>query len=308
MSGNPYQGPIVRNLRLSPVDGYTPPAKGLNGIMVAQASYVASGVIPTSATSANPPVVTQPALKVVVNTGSAVSYGVINGSSQTLPAGSVAQDVYADVTVAGAWTFNHGAVGYTPPAPAANTIRIWKVTTGVGNVGVVLPFIDLANRSPFNPALSTVMATDGHNASAVALPNGMTLQGLLTAHAGLTIKGGIFDMAAGEAISMWVAGVSVSIGGLPTVTITPLAGSNTSRGKVSFSISSVANLVGLVLYAYFPGKYNTWGGRTTAQDAATAALGTINVTGFGTAIAFQIATAGLAAGTTYKFSYKLLTS
>lgn len=308
MSATPFQGPIVRNLRISPVDGYVPPAKGLNGIMVAQASYVANGLTPTSATSANPPVVTQPALKVVVNTGTAVAYGVIAGGPQTLPTGSVAQDVYADVTVAGAWTFNHGAPGYTPPAPAANTIRIWKVTTGAGNVGVVLPFIDLSNRSPFNPALSSVMATDGSNAGAVVLHNGMTLQGLFTPHGGLTIKSGILDKAAGETISLWYGSPIVSIGGSPTVTVTPLAGSNSSRGRLVFSLSSVANLTGLTLYAFFPGLYNTWGGRSTAQDAATAALGTISVYGLSTALGFAIPVAGLSASTNYTFCYRTFTS
>lgn len=313
MTTSPFQGPITRNLTTNPVGGFLPPARGLNAYMTAQASYLASGAVPTSATSANPPVVTQPALLLVINTGTSVSYGLVHATTVTLPSGSIPQDVYCDVTLAGVFTTQHGAPGFTPTPPASNALRIWKVTTGAGNVGVVLPFTDLANRSPFNPPLSSVMAIDGHNAGAVALPSSLSIPGQMGCSGGLSLKGSLVSAPNTNSIQMITGAAAVSQGFPPVVSVS-YTGCNALRGKLTFSISSMSFVTGVTLYIYLtdPTRYlfGSKAGYALAQDAATAALNPIlNPQGGNNLIEIQLGRYFyMVAGTTYRLCYKVMHS
>ena len=301
----PYQGPLVRNLNLSPVDGYLPAARGLNAYMVAQSSYAVGG-IPTSGTNANPVVITQPAItQLVVNTGSAVPARSVNATTVTLPTVASQQDVYVDVDTTGAYSTHGGAVGFAPPAVAANALRLYLVRTGTGGVGVAF-ITALAATGPFSPPLSQVMNTNGTNASAVSLPSSLAVAQAATL-ADVTVNAGLLDAAAGESFGMFVGSATVSSGFPPAMTVTP-SHATTSRGVVSFSIASMSNVTGVTLYAYSAGIFPVWGGLVTAQDAPTASLG-VWTTVISGVVYFIVPNYNLMiAGTTYRFCYRLFCS
>lgn len=182
-----FQGPLGSD-QTSALSGTQLDAQHLNSLVVAQASYLQSGSAPSSATATNPPIVTQPSIIYVINSGVAVSWHSVLTTPITLPTAAVAQDVYCDVDDNENYTLTAGAVNFTPPAPAANALRIWKVTTGTSNVGVAT-YSDQANRSPLGA--TSFMAQDGSNASAVIFPTTLEVNGQTTLDAGMVVSGGI---------------------------------------------------------------------------------------------------------------------
>lgn len=162
----------------------------LNALVLAQVSYLQNGTVPTAATSANPPIITQPQVAYVINSGTACTWHNITTTTPVSPASaSVAQDLYCDVDDTEVFTIYQGVVGFTPPAPAANALRLWKATTGAGNVGISGPFTNLANPYPLGAA--SFMAQDGSNALAVAFPSTLDVLGGTTLEAGVSVLGGI---------------------------------------------------------------------------------------------------------------------
>ena len=165
----------------------------LNSLVLAQVSYLQTGTVPTTATAANPPVVTQPTITYVINSGTAASYhpavaGVTIGGSLVLPTSSGAQDVYCDVDDTESFTLTAGVPGFTPPPAAVNALRLWVARTDTGNVGVV-GFTDLSNKSPLGA--TSFMAQDGSNALAVTFPSTLAVAGMTNLNGGANVNAGI---------------------------------------------------------------------------------------------------------------------
>lgn len=307
MPVTPLQGPLVRNFTLAPVDGYLPPAKGLNAYMLAQNSYAVGG-IPVSGTATNPVVMTQPAItQLVINTGTAIKALKVNATTVTLPTIGSPQDVYVDVDNTGAYSTHGGAAGFNPPAPAVTALRLYRVRTGASGIGVA-SINPLAAVGPFNPPLSSVMNTAGSNAGAVHLPSTLRAHGVGTFH-GLTMNNGILNWGVGPAVTSVNGAVSTDglHGPPPTLTVNPFT-SNTALGKVSFSIAATAGVVGIAIFLNVPATYVTQNGMLCGMDANTAKLG-IQIVCLGTTIAFSVINLGLVvAGTTYTFCYRTFSS
>lgn len=269
----------------------------LNALVLAQVSYLQNGTVPTTATGANPPIITQPQVTYVINSGTACTWHNITTTTPISPASaSVAQDLYCDVDDTEVFTIYQGAVGFTPPAPAVNALRLWKATTGAGNVGISGPFTNLANPYPLGAA--SFMAQDGSNAVAVAFPSTLDVVGGSTLEGGVTVQAGIVRYVS-QPTSTPTKGAGMS--GSSTITQiaggsqngllrTQILGSNTNPAQVLASVAinsmgftpigvDVTIDGGAAIYATIPtGSGSAWSFDLHTLAALTTSASIYNIT------------------------------